>query len=44
MKLTQKTIAALALPESKTETIVFDDDLNLARRTCGAWWERNDPQ
>ena len=27
MKLTQKTIAALALPEGKTETIVFDEDL-----------------
>jgi integrase len=27
MKLTQKAIAALALPEGKTETIVFDEDL-----------------
>ena len=27
MKLTQKTIAALALPAGKTETIVFDEDL-----------------
>jgi integrase len=27
MKLTQKTIAALALPEGKAETIIFDDDL-----------------
>ena len=27
MKLTQKAIAALALPEGKTETIVFDNDL-----------------
>ena len=27
MKLTQKTIAALALPEGKTESIVFDEDL-----------------
>ena len=27
MKLTQKTIATLALPEGKTETIVFDEDL-----------------
>jgi integrase len=27
MKLTQKTIAALTLPEGKTETIIFDDDL-----------------
>ena len=27
MKLTQKTIAALALPAGKTESIVFDEDL-----------------
>ena len=27
MKLTQKTITALALPEGKTEAIVFDEDL-----------------
>jgi hypothetical protein len=27
MKLTQKAIAALTLPEGKTETIIFDDDL-----------------
>src|SRR5262245_63311111 len=27
MRLTQKTIAALVLPEGKAETIVFDDDL-----------------
>ena len=26
MKLTQKTIAALALPEGKSETIAFDED------------------
>jgi hypothetical protein len=27
MKLTQKTIAALALPEGKRETIIFDEDM-----------------
>jgi Arm DNA-binding domain len=27
VKLTQKTVAALALPEGKTEAIMFDDDL-----------------
>jgi integrase len=27
MRLTQRTIAALALPEGKAETIIFDDDL-----------------
>ena len=27
MKLTQKTITTLALPEGKTEAIVFDEDL-----------------
>jgi integrase len=32
MKLTQKTIAAIALPEGKSELIVFDDDLPLGLR------------
>src|SRR5262245_52004892 len=27
MRLTQKTVATLALPEGKSEAIVFDDDL-----------------
>src|SRR5262249_8291185 len=32
MKLTQKTVAALTLPEGKSELIVFDDDLPLGVR------------
>jgi hypothetical protein len=32
MKLTQKAVAALALPKGKSELIVFDDDIPLGVR------------